>query len=67
MNAKSRRIRRNKRNYCRMYFCDEVMVYKKPRFKSKKMKQKSRIRANYFRSVTKQYIVENLKYLTEGN
>lgn len=38
MNAKSRRIHRNKHNCC-MYFCDELLVYKKPRFKSKKMKQ----------------------------
>ncbi len=67
MNAKSRRIRHNKRNYCRMYFCDEIMVYKKPRYKSKKMKQKSKIRVNYFCKKMKQYIAENLEYLTKGN
>ena len=68
MNAKSRRIRYNKRNnYNRMYFCGEVLISKRHKDKSKKMKQKSRIIANWFRNATKQYIAENLKYLTEGN
>lgn len=68
MNAKSRRIRHNKRNNCYcMYFCGEVLISKKHKDKSKKMKQKSMIIATWFRNVTKQYIAENLEYLTKEN
>lgn len=64
MNAKSRRIRRNKRN-CRMYFCDELLVYKKPRYKSKKMNQKSKIRVNYFYKKMKQYMIDHPESISE--
>lgn len=65
MNAKSRRIHRNKRKYCFKYFRDEVLVCKKPNFKSKKKKQKSRISVNYFYNKLKRYLAEHPESLSE--
>jgi len=76
MNAKSRRIRRHKRNnYNRMRFCTKKLLYKKRIIKSKKMKQKFRITANWFRNkmerrlkqILPKYVPEFTSIWTKGN
>ena len=65
MNAKSRRIRHNKRNNCYcMYFCGETILYKNRKAKSKKTKQKSKIIATWFRNKIKRFVAENYPHVS---
>ena len=60
MNAKQRRMRVNKRTHLFLCFKDvERMVCKKPKFKSKKQKQYSKIRVNHFSKKMKEYFAKN--------
>lgn len=69
MNAKSRRICRNKKNNNYVIrFCDDVIVRKKLNLKSKKTKQKIKITERYFRNeLIKTYKPKFTWIWTEGN